>query len=50
MAHYSVQPRGQTFVKGHRLLPFAKKIGKNMRRKYSQKLNDYAKQSATDVL
>ena len=46
MIHYSVQLRDQIFVKGYRFLSFAKKMGKYSR-KYSQKLLDHAKQSAT---
>ena len=46
MARYSVQPRDRMFVKGYRLLSFAKNrgkdIGKNIKKilssKYSQKL------------
>ena len=53
----SVQPRDQIFVKGYGLLSFAKKMGKiivkniskNLSGKYSQKLLDYAKQSAIDA-
>ena len=55
---YSFQPRDQIFVKGYRFLSFAenmvKNIGKNLSKnlsgKYTQKLLDHAKQSATDVL
>ena len=55
---YSFQPRDQTFVKGYRFLSFAenmvKNIGKNLSKnlsgKYTQKLLDHAKQSATDAL
>ena len=54
MTSYSVQPRHWIFVKGYRFLSFAKilskNIGKNMSSKYSQKLLDHAKQSATDAL
>ena len=54
---YSIQPRDRIFVKGYGFLPFAKNIGKNIGKnisknlsgKYSQKLNNYAKQSATDA-
>ena len=54
---YSVQPRDQIFVKGCGFLSFAKNIGKNIGQninkdlsgKYSQKLLDHAKQSATDA-
>ena len=55
---YSFQPRDQIFVKGYRFLSFAenmvKNIGKNLSKnlsgKYTQKLLDHAKQSATDAL
>ena len=57
MMRYSVQPRDRIFVKGYGFLFFAKNIGKNIGKniskifsgKYSQKLLDHAKQSATDV-
>ena len=51
---YSVQPRYRIFVKGNGFLSFAKTMGKNMNKilsgKYSQKVPDYTKQSATDTL
>ena len=54
MAHYSIQLRYQTFVKGSGFLSFVRNMGKNINKnlssKYSQKLLDHAKQSATDVL
>ena len=54
MAHYSIQLRYQIFVKGYGFLSFARNMGKNINKnlssKYSQKLLDHAKQSATDVL
>ena len=54
MAHYSTESRDQRFVKGYEFLSFAKNmdknIGKNLRGKYTQKLLDHAKQSATDTL
>ena len=54
----SVQPRDRIFVKGYEFLSFVKNIGKdigkniskNLKGKYSQKLLDHAKQSATDGL
>ena len=56
--HYSIQPRGQIFVKGYGVLSFAKNmdknigknISKNLSSKYSQQLLDHSKQSATDAL
>ena len=58
MTRYSVQPRHRKFVKGNGFLSFAKNmgesIGKNVSKslgvKYSQKLFDHAKKSATDAL
>ena len=58
MMQYSVQPRDQIFVKCYGFLSFVRNMGKytgeniskNISGKYSQKLLDYAKQSATDVL
>ena len=58
MTHYSVELRGELFVKGYESLSFArnmrKNIGKNKSKnlssKCSLKLLDQAKQSATDTL
>ena len=54
MTRYSIQPRDRIFVKGYGYLSFAKtmgkNIGKNVSSKYSQKILDHAKQSATDAL
>ena len=58
MTRYSVQPKDQIFVKGYGFLSFTRKMGKNIgrniskssRSKYSQKLLDHAKESATDEL
>ena len=58
MTRYSVQPRDRIFVKCYRFLPFAKNMGKNIGKnirknlsgKYSQKLLDHAKNTATDAL
>ena len=55
---YSLQDRDRIFVHGFRFLPFAKDMGTNIGKnistsfigKYSQKLFDYAKQSATDAI
>ena len=57
MTRYSVQPRDQIFLKGYGFLSYAKNmdrnIGKNISKslssKCTQKILDYAKQSATDV-
>ena len=54
---YSIEPRERRYVKGYGFLSFARNIGthaakvaKNMSNKYSQKLVDTAKKSATDVI
>ena len=58
MTRYSVQPRDRIFVKRYGFLFFATNMGKNdvkdiskdLNGKYSQKLFDHAKQSATGAL
>ena len=58
MIRSSVQPRYPIFVKGYGFLSFSRNMGqnvgknisKNLRSKYSQKLLDHAKKSATDAL
>ena len=54
MMHYSVQLRDRIFAKDYGFLSFTKNICKNITSnlsgKYSQKLLDHAKQSATDAL
>ena len=54
---YSIQPKEKRYVKGYGFLSFARNIGthatkvaKNKSNKYSQKLADTAKKSATDVI
>ena len=54
---YSIEPRERKHVKGYGFLSFARNIGthaakaaKNMSNKYSQKLVDTAKKSATDAI
>ena len=54
---YSVEPRERRHVKGYGFLSFARNIGthatkvaKNMSNKYSQKLVDTARKSATDAI
>ena len=54
---YSIEPRKRRHVKGYGFLSFARNIGthaaktaKNMSNKYSQKLVDSAKKSATDAI
>ena len=54
---YSAQPRDWKFLKGYGCLSFVKSIGRNIGKnvskhlsgKYSQKLLDHDKQSATDA-
>ena len=48
--HYSIEPRDRTYVKSYGFLSFAKNIGKDISIKYSQKLVDSAKKSATDTI
>ena len=58
MIHYLVEPRDQKFVKSYGFLSFAKNIGRNIGKyasenwcaKYSKKLLDHVKHSATDGL
>ena len=58
MTHYSVHSRDWIFVKGYGFLSFAKNMGRNIGKnisknsssKYTQKLLDHAKKSATDAL
>ena len=47
---YSIEPRDRRYVTGYGLLSFAKKMGKNLNNKYSQKLLDSAKKSRTDTI
>ena len=47
---YSIEPRDRRYVKGYGFLSFAKNIGKSISNKYSQKLVDTAKKSATDAI
>ena len=50
--HYSIESlfKDRIFVKGYEFLSLAKSIDKNLSNKYSKKILDNAKQSATDVL
>ena len=53
MPRYSVEPRDQIFIKSYDfslLLKIWVKTSKNVSSKYSQKLLDHAKRSATDAL
>ena len=47
---YSIEPRDRTYVKGYGFLSFAKKLGKNLSNKYSQKIIDTAKISTTHAI
>ena len=47
---YSLEPRDRIYVKGYGFMSFAKNIGKNLSNKYSQKILDTAKKSATDAI
>ena len=54
MTRYSVQPKDRIIVKGYGFLSLTKDISKdlskNLSGKYSHKLLDHVKQSATDAL
>ena len=58
MTRYSVQTGDRVFLRGYGFLSFPKNMGKNIGKntkknlsgKYSQKLLNHAKQSATDAL
>ena len=47
---YSIELKDRRYVIGYRFLSFAKNIGKNTSNKYSRKLVDSAKKSATDAI
>ena len=47
---YSIEPRDRRHVKSYQFLASAKNIGRNMSNKYSKKLVDSAKKSATDAI
>ena len=47
---YSVEPSDRRYVKRYGFLSFAKNIGKKISNKYSQKLLDSTKKSATDAI
>ena len=47
---YSIEPRDRIHVKGYGFMSFAKNIGKNLSNKYSQKIIDTTKKSATDAI
>ena len=47
---YSVEPRDRRYVKGYGFFSFARNTGKTISGKYSRKLVDSAKKSATDAI
>ena len=47
---YSIEPRDKRYVKGYGFLFFAKNIDKYISSKFSQKLVDSVKKSATDAI
>ena len=53
MTRYLAQAKDRVFVKGYGFLSFARNMGKNICKnlssKYSQKILDYANQSAADA-
>ena len=46
----SFEPRDRIYVKGYGFLSFAKNIGKKLSHKFSQKIIDAGKKSATDAI
>ena len=47
---YSIEPKDRIHVKGYRLLPFPKNMGKTLSNKYGQKLLDSGKESTADAI
>ena len=47
---YSIEPKDQIYVKGYGFMFFAKNMSTHLSNKYSQKLFDTAKKSATDAI
>ena len=47
---YLIEPQDRIYVKSYGFLSFAKNMDKNWSNKYSQKLLDSAKKSATDAI
>ena len=47
---YSIEPKDLRYLNSYGFLSFAKNVGKNISSKYSQKLVDSAKKSATDAI
>ena len=47
---YSIKPRDRIYVKGYGFMSFTKNIDKNLSNKYSQKIIDTTKKSATNAI
>ena len=47
---YSIEPKDKRYVKSNGFLSFAKNMCKDISNKYSQKLVDSARKSATDTI
>ena len=47
---YSIELRDHIYVKGYGFMSFTKNIGKNLSNKYSQKIINTTKKSATDAI
>ena len=47
---YSIEPKDKIYVKEHGFLSFAKNMGKQLNKKYGQKLLDSANKSTTDAM
>ena len=47
---YSIEPRDRIYAKRYGFMSFAKNMGKNLSNKYSQKIIDTAKKSATEAI
>ena len=47
---YSIEPRDRVYVKEYGFMSSAKNIGKNLINKYSQKIIDTLKKSATNAI
>ena len=47
---YSIEPKDRIYLKRFGFLSFAENMGKNLSKKYGQKLLDSSKKSTTDVI
>ena len=47
---YSIEPRDRVYVKEYGFMSSAKNVGKNLINKYSQKIIDTLKKSATNAI